>query len=372
MLYKYVLWLVLLNGAFLNAQGSEWPNTTAAKWPQVALINDVWYQGGERYIHPSFAYAASGFLVDTGKDTLAVTAKHVLWIAKTSTMNAVDFQGKLERWVMHPKGNLVDSVIIGKLLNTDPNEKLNGPDASITQRDWLVFTTKYVDPDIKPLKIRSKRLRTGEQLWITGCPYRQKDCFVKTSRTLEIEGGRIVITKPDSIEVGGASGSPILDRKGRLVGILGGGATSKLSGKNALYGTSVHYLKKVLKGDQNLNQTLVSIGDWLETKIEQKGIAGGIRRFQKFKRKRKAYFNYDFSPEAINQLAHRYSEANKPDFVIAIYKLSLQELPLTGTWLALAKVYERQQKLTAARQACQEALALWPENEEAKKMLEQL
>jgi len=372
MLYKYILWAVLLNGACLHAQNAAWPNTTADKWPQVALINEVWYQGGERYIHPSFAYAASGFVVDTGKDTLAVTAKHVLWIVKTSTMNSVDFQGKLERWVMHPKGNLADSVVIGQLLNADPNEQLNGPDASITQRDWLIFTTKYVAPNIKPLKIRSKRLKTGEPLWITGCPYQQKDCFVEASQTLEIEGDRIVFTKPDSIEVGGASGSPILDRKGRLVGILGGGAMSKLSGENALYGTSVHYLEKVLKEEQDLNRPLVPVGNWLENAIEQKGIEGGIHKFQKLKRQRKAYFDYDFSPEAINQLAIRYTKAGKLDFATSIYKLSLQELPLTGTWLALAKVYEHQQKVTAARQACQEALALWPENEEARRLLKKL
>ena len=93
---------------------------------------------------------------------------------------------------MRPKGNSIDSVVIGELLNVDATEKLNGPDASITQRDWLVFTTKYVDPDIKPLKIRSKPLKTGERLWITGCPYRQESCFIEATQALEIEGSRIV------------------------------------------------------------------------------------------------------------------------------------------------------------------------------------
>lgn len=371
-LCKCFFWLVCLNGVGLQAQGTEWPNKPVAEWPQIALINEVWYQGGERYVHPSFAYAASGFLLDTGKDTLAVTAKHVLWIAKASTMDAVDLQGKLERWIMRPKGNSIDSVVIGELLNVDATEKLNGPDASITQRDWLVFTTKYVDPDIKPLKIRSKPLKTGERLWITGCPYRQESCFIEATQALEIEGSRIVFAKPAGLEVGGASGSPILDRKGRLVGIIGGGATSKLSGENELYGTSVRYLEKVLKGEVGINQPLVPISDWLEVVINQKGIEGGIRKFEQLKRKRKAYFSYDFSPEAINKLALRYAEAGKPDFAISIFKLSLQELPLSGTWVALAKVYNSQQNLAGARQACQKALALWPENEEAMKLLEAL
>ena len=77
------------------AQPTDWINEPQDEWPQIALINEVWYSTGERYVHPSFEYAATGFLIDTGEDTLAVTAKHVLWVAKTSTMNAVDFQGKL-------------------------------------------------------------------------------------------------------------------------------------------------------------------------------------------------------------------------------------------------------------------------------------
>src|SRR5690606_30834781 len=126
------------------AQQADWIRKPKEQWPQIAMINEVWYKNGERYIHPSFKYAATGFLIDTGKDTLAVTAKHVLWIAKAKSMNSVDLKDNLQRWIMHPKGNLTDSVVIDKLVNRDSTEILEGPNSTVTQRDWLVFTTQYV------------------------------------------------------------------------------------------------------------------------------------------------------------------------------------------------------------------------------------
>ena len=31
---------------------------------------------------------------------------------------------------------------------------LNGPQSTLTQRDWIVFTAKYIAPDIQPLRPR--------------------------------------------------------------------------------------------------------------------------------------------------------------------------------------------------------------------------
>jgi len=354
-------------------------STVAAQRPvstrtegNVALINQVWYKNGERYVHPSFAYAATGFLINTGKDTLAVTAKHVLWIAKTSDMKAVDFAGQLDRWIMHPKGNPLDSVVIDSLLNTDPDEMLSGPNSSITERDWLIFSTRYVDPDLSPLKIRTKPLRSGEKIWFSGCPYQDESCFSETGTVLETEGNRIVFTKPEGLHVGGASGSPIIDNRGLLVGILGGVATSKMTGKDALYGTSVDYLLKAIRKEQALNVPLIPAGTFLAHKIERRGVDYAIKKFHRLKRNRKRALAYSFSPEAINQLGTQYREEGKLKFAEQIYQLSLQELPLSNTYLELAKVFQLAQDNVDARKACEQALELWPENEAAKELLSTL
>src|SRR5688500_10291175 len=168
----YILCLILFNGYNAYSQQKEaWITQPKEKWKPIALINEVWYQNGERYVHPSFEYAATGFLIDTGTDTLAVTAKHVLWIAKTKAMDRVDMGNSLQKWLMHPKNNLADSVVIDRLLNADTSEVLQGPASTITQRDWLIFSTRHHSPAIQPLKPRYSRVNPGEKVYIFACPY---------------------------------------------------------------------------------------------------------------------------------------------------------------------------------------------------------
>ncbi len=159
-------------------QINEWVKYPKDQWPLISMINEVWYSNGERYVHPSFEYAATGFLIDTGTDTVAATVKHALWVAKMKSMNTVDLRG-LRRWVMHPKGNLKDSVVIDYLVNTDTTEILNGPQSSITQRDWLVFTTRYRSAAIHPLKPRYSKVERGERIYFTGCPYSEQKCLFR-------------------------------------------------------------------------------------------------------------------------------------------------------------------------------------------------
>lgn len=351
------------------AQSADWINKTKDQWPQIAMINEVWYTTGERYIHPSFEYAATGFLIDTGEDTLAVTAKHVLWIAKTSTMNAVDLQGQLDRWIMHPKGNLKDSVVIDQLINKDTAEFLNGPNSSITQRDWLVFTTSYVSPNTQPLKPRFTKLEAGEKVFYTGCPYNDQQCVTNEGIVLEVEGNRIVFTKTEGANIGGASGSPIIDKNGRLVGILGGAATAKSTGEDALYGTSTHYLKKILTNEQPLNVPLISISEKLKEAYTTKGLAATLQEFKQLKNDTDNYFIYDFSPEQINAFARSLVENNQLKEAIAIFKLSIKELRLSGTYTELGQVYLKQGKKAEAKSTFEKALELWSENEEAKAAL---
>ncbi len=53
-------------------QYGEWMNQPQSQWPQLSMVNEIEYKDKH---HP---IAGCGFLLDTGKDTLAVTAKHVL------------------------------------------------------------------------------------------------------------------------------------------------------------------------------------------------------------------------------------------------------------------------------------------------------
>ena len=80
---------------FTVAQQKEsWVDLPKEQWPVIALTNHVQYKNGDRYLAPSFTYAGTGFLIDTGKDTLAATAKHVLWIAKNKKSTGTQINGE--------------------------------------------------------------------------------------------------------------------------------------------------------------------------------------------------------------------------------------------------------------------------------------
>ena len=354
------------------AQQAKWIQKPQEEWPQIAMVNEVWYKNGERYIHPSFEYAASGFLIDTGTDTLAVTVKHALWVAKTKSMNTVDFKDNLERWIMHPKGNPRDSVVIDELINKDPNEILEGTNSTITQRDWLVFSTKYVSPKIQPLKPRFTPVKIGERVKYLGCPYEDKDCVIGESEVLEIEGNRIVFTKPKGANVSGASGSAIIDENGYLIGILGGASTNKKNGESALYGTSTHYLQKVLNNEKPLNVPLIPITKVLRSEIIKNGIDSGLKAFTMLKAEPENFFRYDFSPERLNDLGVDLLNEKKTDWSIAVFKLSLSEYKLTHTYKKLGDAYLANGQKGKAKSAYNKAIKLWPENEEAKEALKLL
>lgn len=367
-----ILFLLICISSSAIAQQTEWAQKPKEQWPQIAMINEVWYKSGERYIHPSFEYAASGFIIDTGIDTLAVTVKHSLWIAKTKSMNSVDFKGNLKNWIMHPKGNPIDSVVIDKLINKDSSEMLEGANSTITQRDWLVFSTKYVSSKIQPLIPRYTPVKVGELVTYLGCPYQDKKCIFGESEVLEVEGDRIVFTLPHGAHVSGASGSAIVDKNGYLVGILGGSSTNKKNGENALYGISTRYLKKVLTNEKPLNVPLIPITEILKPEIIKNGIDSALKTYRILKEKPENFFKYDFSPERINNLGDDLLNEKKINWAIAIYKLSLSEYKLTSTYTKLGKAYLKNGQKSKAKAAYKKAIKLWTENEEAKEALKLL
>jgi hypothetical protein len=349
----------------LFAQQNTWIKKPMSDWPQVAMINEVWYKNGERYIDPSFQYAGTAFLIDTGSDTLAATAKHVLWVAKTKTMKSVDLQGHLQRWIMHPKTNLKDSVVIDQLINHDTAEILSGPESTIMERDWILFTTRYVSPNIQPLIPRYTKVHPGERIYYFGCPYEVPECVREESTVLEVEGNRIIFAFPVGASLVGASGSPLVDGNGFLIGILSGATFAKSTGGDALYATSTHYLRKVLQNEKPLNVPLIPIGEVLKLEIQKNGMDEAIKKFHALKALESNLFVYDFSLDAINAAGDYWLEEKKPEWAIALYNLSLAEFPYTRTYSKIAKAYLATGKKELARENYEKAIKLSPENQEA-------
>lgn len=125
-----------------------------SEWPQITMINQIEYTDKN---HP---VAGCGFLLDTGDEILAVTAKHVLIYFKSETMESVSFGETLKLWKMLPKNNPDVVVVIDKLINENPEEPLR---KIPPERDWLLFTIKERSQNIQPLKFRSGPMRKAKQ-----------------------------------------------------------------------------------------------------------------------------------------------------------------------------------------------------------------
>ncbi len=357
----------------LTSCGRKPVDRLQAEQPAIALINEVWYRGGEQYVHPSFDYAGTGFLVVHKRDTFAVTAKHILWVAKTKDMKRVDINGRLEKWLMHPKNNLTDTVRIDRLLNADSTESIEMHDATITQRDWLVFSTRYISPNLRPLYVRKKPIRLGEKIRWYSCPYPAPNCITGEGEVIELEGNKFVFSRPDDFPVAGASGSPVVDNQGMLLGILGGTSIDKTDGKPALYGIGTRYLKSILRGQQPNNEPLVPISEVLAPIIAESGAKAAVRQFKILRQQQKNLLVYDFSVEQLNRLGKKLLQTGQAEAAIEVLQLSISEIPwFFTTFNLLGSAYEQLKQKDAAREAYQKSLSLQPQNQEAVNALARL
>lgn len=370
---KYLTVILLLPLMGWSQEKADWINQPMKEWPTIAMINEVWYENGDRYVHESFQYGGTGFLIDTGTDTLAATAKHILWIAQPKGLKQVQINDQLEKWWMHPKEDTTRGVWVDQLLNQDSLEFLQGPSSSIGERDWLVFSLKHVKGPIQPLKPRYTKVKAGEQLYFVGYPYAHDTCVTVSAKALKADGNRIVFTKEIEGFIGGASGSPIIDANGYLVGVLGGMSINEKDGSEALYGISTHYLKKVLDKAPHLNDALIPIGDLLWPIINTQGLEAALTQWKKLRQESLNHLSIDFLPETFNTVGIELIELGHHDRAIQWLQASYADNPWPRSTLThLAAAYQKKGDKALAIQTYEKILKRWPGDEAALKALASL
>ncbi len=364
--------LFLLLSVVVKSQSTNLPKALS-NWEKIAMINEVWYKDGSRYVHSSFEYAGTGFLLDIETDTIAITAKHILWIAQPKQLETVAINGQIDKWWLHPKGDTTVGVFLDQLINEDPAERLGGPDGTIGQRDWLIFSIKEKQGNLPALKARYTPVEVGEKLFYPACPYQSKDCLLGEAKVLSAQGNRIVFTKEVPGFIGGASGSPLVDREGRVVGVLAGTSVHPETGDPALYGISTHYLKKVLTNAPHLNDPLIPIADVLWPIINAKGIEAALAHWQILQQSDLAHFYLDLLPEAFNGIGKELLELGQFANASTWLEASLEAHPwISATRKLLAQAYEKQGEKKQARTTLEQLLEKWPEDKEAKEHLKRL
>lgn len=199
----------------ISAEYGQWMKLPQSQWPQIAMINQIEYTDAN---HP---VAGCGFLLESGDEVLAATAKHVLLFFKSETMEAVDFKNTLKQWRMFPKNNRDDAVVVDRLLNADPEEPLT---SIPSEKDWLLFSIQERSPDIQPLKFRIDPIESGEAVYIIGWRYSDKDCpqVIYEGNFIKDDGGSLLITTKELADntMPGLSGAPVIDSNGYLIGLM--------------------------------------------------------------------------------------------------------------------------------------------------------
>jgi hypothetical protein len=279
---------------FTVAQQKEsWVDLPKEQWPVIALTNHVQYKNGDRYLAPSFTYAGTGFLINTGKDTLAATAKHVLWIAKNKKSTSTQINRELQRWTMMPKGDSVNVAVIDSLMNEDSTEILEGQGSTILERDWIFFAVRSASPKIYPLKPRYTPLKPGEKLYILSCAYDDPACRIYEGSVLKQLGTDILIERNMQEMKPGASGSPVIDANGFLVGIISAASNDGKTGKGVSTAISTAYLLNVLQKKPGLNAPKKDYGEMILKTVLEKGSKAAIALYKELEQDPQNYYVYN-------------------------------------------------------------------------------
>jgi len=366
----------------IKAQPAEtWITKPFAQWPQIALVNEFNFKDGSRPEDTSVSYVGSAFLIRYEEEIFAVTVKHTLFVAWRKLDNKVSLADKLDRWMMYPKNERNNCFKVGPLVNEDPEEKIqDGYQNGVLQRDWLVFKVDALHPGIYPLSIRSTPVVQHEKVYVMGNPYRFDQSLGLRGIVVKQEGNLFLIDLevPDSVFLGGASGSPIMDRNGQLIGIFSNTRMDPVSGKKSYLINSTNYLLDILRGKKPLNKNLVPVSTIVDSLVVNVSVSRALSELKQLYADPGSYFQVNLSwPDypALQLTGEKLLDKLQFPEAIRYYKGLLEKYPGNHFFiLSLAKAFQLSGEILEAKQVLSEALkhAEPFTKEEYQKMLKEI
>lgn len=327
---KIKLLLLCLPVISAAQQKSPWANLSKEDWPIIALTNHVQYENGDTYVHSSFPYAGTGFLIEYKGQTFAATAKHILMVAPNKKSGGVEINAALKSWVLNTKPFSQDSVVVDQLINEDKTEILMGAKSSIMERDWLVFSTKYASENIQALKPRFTEVKKGEKVYLLECAYEDENCTISEGKVFRKEGMDILIERIGSKNKGGGSGSPVIDKDGLLIGIESSSSTASGTMKNVLVAVSTAYLKNVFDQKADLNLPKIDYGAVLFETAKESGNKAAIAQYKNLTKDKANYYTYnlrDANRNGLRETGEKLMSLGRTKDAIALLKLNVKNQP---------------------------------------------
>ncbi len=198
----------------------SWITQPLSEWPEITMTNEISFED------TTFSGLANGFLVNTGKDTLAASCKHLFMVfEKYVNVNSIYLGSEYCSWKMYPKSDTMKRIMMKHLINQNQSESI-GQFNTLKVRDWIIFEPGQNNVDVFPLKIRYTPVKTKEVVYAIGWGSNQEkpDHPEVTKMQVFRNMGDYFFTKTISTDhdPAGKSGSPVVDKNGYLVGIVSG------------------------------------------------------------------------------------------------------------------------------------------------------
>ncbi len=184
------------------------PIAGAGKIGQIYMTNEVHFKNEDQ-----LKYLGSGFLVKYQKEMYACTAKHIVTKTKrlTKRVKAKHLNEAMTSWTMFPRFKEQKKVRLGQLIN---NYKMDS--------EWWLLEVEKATKFTKAMEIREAAVQVGEKVYFVGCPYAEQDCKqnIYVGEISSIKKNKIKINYDPKTNVAGFSGAPLMDKDGKLIGML--------------------------------------------------------------------------------------------------------------------------------------------------------
>lgn len=220
--YLLLASIILANFCFCQQKSST------KTFPDITLLNKIQFY--DTSLNQS--KFACGFLLKYNDDSFAITAKHIIKVIKPATMTTLSFGTVIKEWSLFPLEKQNEQVVTGTLINEDKTQLLE--DKSTYNDDWLIFSIKTNQTNVKALEVRTTALIPGEKLYVIGWTRKMES---GPQRVYEFEYHKTIknrillkdILVPE--QFGGLSGAPLVDEQGKVVGIVSNGTVDPETGK---------------------------------------------------------------------------------------------------------------------------------------------